>query len=130
MPVYTLFKTDNTVEVLEISREDQKPGRLFEHLKQFIVDHWLETNVRFRIGKQACTIFMADNPEGRPLNFLVNQALINSATKTNYNRAYLDQWGRIILRGDIVVKTAKPIDPKFLNVPEAAFPDTASDESE
>lgn len=130
MSVYTLFRTNSTVEVLEISREDQKSNRIVEYLRQFIVDRWLEINVRFRIGKQACTIFMADDAEGRNTNFLVNQALINSATKTNYNRKYLDQWGTISLRGDIVIKTTKPIDPKFLNVPEAMFPDTASDESE
>ena len=128
MPVYTLFQTDNTVEVLEINREDQKPRRLVEHLRQIIVDQWLEIYDRFRIGRQACTIFVAENGAGRKRNFLINQALIDSATKSNYNGEYLNTWGHLRLRGDIVVKTAKPIERKYFD--DSGLCDTSSDESE
>ena len=116
MPVYTLFKADNTVEVLEISKNDQKPDRILEYFKQYIADEWLEINARFRVDNQAATIFMADNPAGRASNERLNALLTKSAKNSNYNRGYLDSHENIDLKGDIVVKTSKPI-PDSLGKP-------------
>ena len=109
MPVHTLFKADNTVKVIEISKDIQKPDKILEHLKQFVADEWIEINARFRIGKQASTVFMADNSQGRASNVQLNALLTQSASKNNYNREYLNNNGIIDLKGDIVVKTSKPI---------------------